>query len=335
MHIRLDARVIGWVALATSVACGHATPMSGPVQGPAVVVANQDRGVATIIELNTGRLVGHLDVDMDPHEAAASPDGRLVALVSPSTLFGDARWMAIVDVGTASLLRTIDLGEYRWPHGIAFLDNRTVAVSSRTRSAVVLVDTDSGRIQAAIDAGAPPYLLQLAPATQRAYTSGGTASAITEMDLRERRLLRRFPIPDGPAGFAVSPDGSSVWAATWTETRGGAIRVLDLATGAIVAVLDDFRQPRRLAFTSDGMSALITDGDHVRVVDPATRRERGRIHVGSNAGASGVTCVAGTSVCYATLSQAGALVELDVTTLTIRRRWDIGSGADGLAYVAR
>ena len=83
------------------------------------------------------------------------------------------------------------------------------------------------------------------------------------------------------------------------------------------------------------MSALITDGDHVRVVDPATRRERGRIQVGSNAGASGVTCAVGTSICYATLSEAGALLELDAATLTIRRRWDIGSGADGLAYVAR
>ena len=301
-----------------------------------LVVANQDQGLATILELQSGRVVAHVDVGMDPHEGAASPDARTVALVSPSTWLGDARKVALLDVETATVTRVIDLGWQRWPHGVAFQDDGTLVVASGSGAAVLFIQTATGRILHATDnGGARPYLLHRARATARIYTSSPASDTITELDERTARLRRMMRVPDQPAGFAVAPDGRSLWAATWTAHAGGNIAVLDLTTGLVERWLTGVHQPRRITFSSDGASVLITDGDHVAVYDASTRTPVGRLHLADDGIASGVVCAPDVPLCYVSLLRAGAVAEVDLRRMEVARRFDVGQGADGLVYVAR
>jgi DNA-binding beta-propeller fold protein YncE len=301
-----------------------------------LVVANQQQGRATMIELNTGRLVAHVDAGMDPHEAAASPDGRTVALVSPSTWRGDARKVALLDVETATLIRTIDLGWHRWPHGVAFQDDGTVLVASGAGASVLFIDPADGAVlDAADNGGARPYLLHRSPSTGRIYTSSPGSNVITELDARTRRLRRVLRVPDEPAGFAVQPDGRALWIATWTESSGGSIAILDVATGRVERWLSAFHHPRRIAFSGDGTRVLISDWNHVVVYDAATRTPIGRVHLADDGVASGVVCAPDGPLCYVSLLRAGLVSEIDLQRMEVVRRFDVGEGADGLSYVAR
>ena len=322
--------LVSWLAVG---ACGRSAASLQAPSGPVIVVANQDRGVATFIDLTSGRVLGDIDVGIDPHEAAVSPDGRTVAFASPSTFFGSANKVVLLDAATATLSRTIDLGEFRWPHGIAFRDARTLLVSSRDNAAVVVVDVESGEVTGAIDnGGAQPYLLHLVRSTQRGYTSNPATLALTEVDLTAGRLLRTWKIADDPAGFNVAPDGKSLWVATGNDDVPYGISVIDLPGGNVVARLSGFAQPRRLAFSPDGAKVVITDGADLRVFDARSRQELARVHLGDGANASGVAFRATAALCYVALSGAGVVAEVDLDGFAVTRTFAVGAGADGIAF---
>jgi DNA-binding beta-propeller fold protein YncE len=309
-----------------------------PSTGPVVVVANQDHGVATIVDLTEWRLVAHVDVGINPHEGAVSPDGRIVALTSPTTWMGDAKKVALLEVAAAKLVRSIDLGTFRWPHGVAFLDSRTLVVSSQARGGIVFIDTQSGALTGSAEApGSQPYLLHLAPATGRVYTSSAHTNAISEFDLAKRSFLRDIHVPGQPAGFAVSPDGRSLWISTGAHDSPGTIVVVDAQSGVTRARLPVPGHARRLAFTGDGGRVVATDvtGRVVLIFDAANPREIGRIALGDGASPSGVACDRASPKCYVATIGNGELLEIDVAASRIIRRIEVGSGADGVVLVPR
>ena len=52
------------------------------------------------------------------------------------------RSLTVIDLPSLSIERTIDLGEYRRPHGAAFLpDGRRVVVTAEVNASVVVVAT--------------------------------------------------------------------------------------------------------------------------------------------------------------------------------------------------
>jgi len=335
----LRAILIG--AIVATAACGRGLPPAStpfrPVSGPAVVVANQDHGVATIVDIAEWRLVAHVDVDMNPHEGAASPDGRTVALASPSTRMGNANKVSLVDVGSARLLRSIDLGSFRWPHGIAFLDARMLVVSSQTRSGIVFVETDLGAPIVPVEApGSKPYLLHVAHASGRIYTSSPQTNTMAEYDLAKRTFVRDIRVPGEPAGFAVSPNGHTLWISTGSHDKEGTIVVLDARSGETRARLPVPGHARRLAFTRGGTHVIATDvtGNVVLVFDAANPRETGRINVPAGA-PSGVACDAVSPMCYVATIGSGELIEIDTAALRVVRRIAVGSGADGVVFVKR
>jgi DNA-binding beta-propeller fold protein YncE len=150
-----------------------------------------------------------------------------------------------------------------------------------------------------------------------------------------RRLLRTIRHPDQPSGFAVAPDRSALWVATWRGDDDGGVAVIDLASGSVAARFENFAHPRRLAFSSDGARVAITNGDELRVFDAVARRELGRVPLGRDAAASGVTFAPDSRICYVALMRAGAVAEVDVDGLAVRRVIDVGEGADGIVFVRR
>jgi DNA-binding beta-propeller fold protein YncE len=328
----------GTLLLLSTARCGYSPVRQAlePATGPVLVVANQEQGRATIIELETGRLVAHVDAGMHPHEGAASPDGRTVALVSPSTWSGDARTVALLDVETATVSRTIDLGWQRWPHGVAFQEDGTLLVASGAGASVLFIDPARGDvIHRSDNGGARPYLLHRSPSTGRIYTSSPSSNVVTELDEGTRRLRRVFRVQDQPAGFAVAPGGSRLWIATSLGESGGQVAILNLTTGLVERWLPGLTHPRRIAFSGDGSRVLVSDWDHVAVYDAARQAEIGRLNLAKGGAASGVVCAPDAPLCYVALMRAGIVAEIHIDRLEVLRRFEVGEGADGLVYVAR
>ncbi len=302
-----------------------------PPTGSFLVVANQRSGVATLVELNSGR-VSHVPLGANPHEVAVSPDARVAALTVPMDRFRSGRRVLVLDVASARIVRTIELGDYKEPHGIEFLSDSVALIGTLGGTSAVFVDIHGGRILRSVERLPPnPYVVKRT-ATGRAYVSSPHSSRVTEIDVAADRVTRTLDIPDDPAGIAVSADGTELYAAVWRENAGGGIAIVDLSTGNVVAKLPA-TQPRRLTVTADQKLVIASDRNHLRIIDRATRRVRS-VAVGSNAGGSGVACAPDSMRCYVALSQAGEIVEVDVGAARVLRRFAAQRGVDGVAYVS-
>jgi DNA-binding beta-propeller fold protein YncE len=318
--------------LAVASGCdAQATPVVAPAK-PFVIVANQRSGVATLVELASGR-VSHVDLDAKPHEVAVSPDARVAALTIPSEGFRSGRKVVVLDLATAKIARTIDIGDYENPHGVAFVSDSVALIGTLAGTSAVYVDVRNGHVLRVVD-GLPenPYIVKLT-ATGRAYVSSPHRSKVTEIDVASARISRTIDIADDPAGIAVSADGKELFAAVWRENAGGGIAIYDLEKGVVSTKLPA-TQPRRLTVTADGRLVVASDRDHLRIIDRASRQVRS-VALGENAGGSGVACAPDSARCYVALSGAGEIVEVDVGAARVLRRFAAQKGADGLAYVPR
>ena len=300
--------------------------------GPSLVVANQRSGVATLVDLASGR-VSHVDLGLDPHEVAVSPDARIAAFTIPSEGFRNGRKVVVLDLATSKVVRTIDLRDYKNPHGLAFLSDSVALVGTLEGTSAVYVDVRNGRVLRAVD-GLPenPYVVKLTR-TGRAYVSSPHSSKVSEIDVAAGRLLRVLDIPDDPAGIAVSADGKELYAAVWRQNTGGGITIYDLEKRAVAAKLPA-TQPRRITVTPNEKLIIVSDRDRVHIVDRASRQVRS-VDVGRNSGGSGVACSPDSARCYVALSEAGEIVEVDLGTARVIRRFTAQKGVDGVAYVGR
>src|SRR5207248_5702986 len=140
-------------------------------QGPALVVLNKAEASASIISLADGRTIATMPVGDGPHEIAISPDGQwAVAANYGGRTPGNS--LTVLDLRNRRAVRTIDLGSYARPHGIAWLpDGKHVVVTSEQARAVVVVDVPNGRVERAIDTGQPGHLLTLAKDGRHLWTA--------------------------------------------------------------------------------------------------------------------------------------------------------------------
>ena len=71
-----------------------------------VVVANKRGNDASFIDLESGKIVATAPTGNGPHELVVSPDGRLAVVTDYGG--GRANTLTVLDIATASVVRTID-----------------------------------------------------------------------------------------------------------------------------------------------------------------------------------------------------------------------------------
>ena len=88
-----------------------------------VVAVNQQSDSVTLIDLKTMEAYRHVAVVGGPHEAAASPDGRTVVVTNYNKQgVGPAEDAERAGAAERRHVKTIDLGEYRAPHDVRWVD---------------------------------------------------------------------------------------------------------------------------------------------------------------------------------------------------------------------
>ena len=83
-----------------------------------LVVANKAEATVSLIDHTSGDVVATLEAGFGPHEVGISPDGRLALVTNYGTRENPGNSLTLLDIPSASVLRTIDLGDYRRPHGV-------------------------------------------------------------------------------------------------------------------------------------------------------------------------------------------------------------------------
>jgi YVTN family beta-propeller protein len=139
-------------------------------------------------------------------------------------------------------------------------------------------------------------------------------------------------VGNGSEGFDVSPDGKQIWVA---NAKDGTFSVIDLATKGVTATLPvNLQGANRLKFTPDGLrvfSSSLATGD-LLVMDAHTRKEIKRIKLCH--GAAGIQMEPNGSRVFVACSADSYVAAIDLKTLEVSGRVDVGPQPDGMAWAA-
>lgn len=339
MSNRMHRIAMAALGVASSAALATALPAQNRPSGDLVVVANKNDATASIVAAADGRTLATLPTGQGPHEVAVSHDGRW-AVVTDYGQQTPGNTLTVIDLDALAVTRTIDLGEYRRPHGVAFLPGDSlVAVTVEANRAVILVSVGAGAVRAAIPTNEPgTHMLALTADGRRAYTANVGSGTMSALDLVERRLIGTVPVAPRSEGIGVSPDGRQVWVGS---NQNQTVTVLDGETMRPLATFDSPGLPYRVGFAPDGRTAVVTApmDSQVRVFDVAGRTQRALVSVpatmASSAGPVGVHVDADGRFAYVTLQDRNQVAVIDLGSGELVRFLDVGGGPDGLAVARR
>jgi YVTN family beta-propeller protein len=255
-----------------------AAPAAAPAGGDGtLIVLNKAASTAWLIPLNDPDKPVSIETGDGPHEVAVSPDGK-TAVIGNYGSQTPGNTLTVVDVPSARVSRTIDLGRFQRPHGLSFLpDGQHLLVTAEAQQALLTVDLATGTVIGAIGTDQEiSHMVARTPDGKRAFVANIRSDSVSVIDLANGRLLKILTTGKGAEGVDVSPDGAEVWI---TNRADDTIVVVDTATLATRATIPCASFPIRLKFTPDGRHVLVSNarsGD-VAVFDAGARREIARI----------------------------------------------------------
>lgn len=298
-----------------------------------VLVANQQSADVSIIDLASGAME-RVTVGTGPHETAISADGRWgVATVYGAQVPGNK--LAIIDLASKTVVRTIDLGEYTRPHDAEFIPGAPtkVLVTSEATQRILRVDIATGTIEATIPTSAQgSHMLGITDDAKHAFTANMRSGSISELDLATGKFVRQVAIAPLTEGIAVTPDGREVWVGS---NELGTVTVLDALTGTVSATLPGFRVPYRLTTSPDGRMVIVCDpeANRIAIIDRASRAVVGEVAgLGSP---RGVMVAADNRTALVTLGTENAVAVIDLAARRVVRRIPVGDSPDGVAVWLR
>lgn len=325
--------------------------ISGPTNADTLVVLNKAEATASLISLDDGSVVATLPTGNGPHEAATSPDGSLVVGCNYGNRENPGSSLTVIDVAAAKVTHTIDLGEYRRPHGIQWLaDGKRVAVTVEGSKALLVVDVATGTVERAIDTDQDvSHMVVLAPDGSRAFVANIGSGSMTAIDLANGERIANIPTGEGAEGIDITPDGREVWV---TNRAADSVSVVDAKTLEVVHSLDSPTFPIRAKFTPDGAKVLVSHARSadIAVIDVETRKELRRISMqkgsvdtegklfGDQFGESsipiGVVMDPSGRRAWVALAGSDLIPEIDLTTWKISRLLKAGREPDGMSFSA-
>src|SRR5229473_3274681 len=102
--------------------------------------------------------------------------------------------------------------------------------------------------------------------------------AVAVIDTSQNRVVGTIPVPKGPHGLVVTPDGRKVYV---SSDGASTVSVIDTAADRVVASIDVGANPHGLAVSGDGSRVLVLGwgSNRALVIDTATDRVIGEVPV--------------------------------------------------------
>lgn len=336
-------RTIAVIALLICI-CGLAAANSGTL-----LVLNKSDNTVSLIDLATNRTVGTLPTGTAPHEVAVSADGKL-AVVANYGAQQPGSSLTVIDLPAKKVLKTIDLGEYRRPHGITWLRGDEVAVTAEINKALLIVDIKKGVVAAAVVTGQNvSHMVVTAAKSGRAFVANIGSGSVTAIDLKTRQKLADIQTGAGSEGIDISPDQKEVWV---TNRAANTVSVIDVNSLKVIATLESKDFPIRVKFAPGGKQVLVSNarsGD-VAIFDAASKKEIQRVPMqltateGSTTGQRlfnqfgqspvpvGILVAPKLTQAFVASTNADVITAIDLKTWRIVGRLTAGKEPDGLGY---
>ena len=316
-------------------------------QAATLAVANKAEATVSLIDLDTGDVVATLPTGEGPHEIGISPDGRFAIVTNYGTRQGDGNSLTLIDIPTASVVKTIDLGDYRRPHGVGWLDNRSAAVTVESNKALIVVDVDREKVTQSIGTDQEvSHMVALDPDRGRAYTANIGSGSITVLDLGKGVREINIATGEGAEGIAVSASGEHIWV---TNRAADTITILDAGTLEPAGEIVSEGFPIRATATSGGQ-VLVTRAragdlaiydaatfDEIRVVsfDIESMDVEERLfgdRFGDSSVPIGVIVDGSGETAWVAHANADIITEIDLASGAVTRMLRAGREPDGMGF---
>lgn len=318
------------VALCRStIACAEDPPSA---TGPLLLIGNKGEDTVSFVDLRTGQELGRSPTGKMPHEIAISPDGKQAAVVA----YGD-KTIDVFEVATRAKLKTIDLSPNEGPHGIAWLkDGRIVVTTERTQSLAV-VDPVTGKVLSSIKTDQQgTHMVAVTADGTTAYTSNIPGGTVTVVDLAGGKKLRDIAVGGRPEGIALSKDELVLWVG---DLEGSRVQAFDTDTFDKLAEVKTGGIPIRVAASPDGKWIVTSNlgAGGITIVDAETRTHVRDVPLSGAQKAGQVTIIfsADGKQLYAAETGSDVIAEVDLASGKVLRRLPAGKNGDGLAIAQK
>jgi DNA-binding beta-propeller fold protein YncE len=236
-----------------------------------------------------------------------------------------------VDLTTKKIARTIELGFTR-PHGIVFLpDNRTVAVTSETGGAVLLVDVLQGTVTSDHLTGQRvSHMVALTSDGKLGYTANIADGSLSRIEFSSNAPARVLSgIGTQTEAIGLTPDGGEAWLGS---NNTGKVLIVNVDQWKVTDSLQTSGFPYRIGFTPNGRLAVVTNpqSNEIHIYDARMKAWLGTVIAPE--GPLGLIFAPDNRTAGVTLSGSGESAEVDRVNRRVTRRLPAGPSPDGIAY---
>ena len=319
--LRLAAIV--FVMTISSIACAAEAP-----QGAVLLIGNKGEDTVSFVDLGTGQELGRSPTGKMPHEIAISPDGKQAAVVA----YGD-KTIDLFDVATRSKLKTIDLAPNDGPHGISWLKDGRIVVTTERSQSIAVVDPVAGKVISSIKTDQQgTHMVAVTSDGTTAYTSNIPAGTVTVVDLAGGKKLRDVAVGGRPEGIALSRDELVLWVG---DLEGSRVQAFDTDTFDKLGEVKTGGVPIRVAASPDGRWIVTSNlgAGGLTIIDAVSRTHVRDVPLSGDQKAGQVTIIfsVDSRLLYAAETGSDVIAEVDVASGKVLRRLPAGKNGDGLA----
>ena len=251
---------------------------------PYIAVIEKVAGAVAFFS-ESGRQLAQVKVGPFPHEAALTPDGKLLYVSINGVLWmtedtQGANAIAVVDTQSMRMVKTIDLGRFHRPHGIAIVpgSSRLLATTERPFG-LILIDPASSKVIRDFDVqGKSPHMVMPSANGEWAFVSNTDSNTVAAIHLPTGKT-KLIPTGGRPQGGQFSKDGSRLFV---TNADGNQISVIDVAGQKVISNIATGKGPGRIAITPDGKTLVynLQLGEAVGFADIASGQQVAAIALG-------------------------------------------------------
>ena len=190
------------VALLLSLGC--AALCAQPTPATSLLALSKTDQTLAIIDPATLKVIARMPSGPDPHEVAASSDGKTAYISNYGS--GAYNTLGMIDLVGQKALPSIDLGALRGPHGLQFAGGK-IWFTAEAAKAIGSYDPASGKIDLILGTGQNrTHMLYVTDDLKRIVTSNVSSATMTIIEKTEGG--GRGPGgPGGPPPGGRGPDG--------------------------------------------------------------------------------------------------------------------------------
>jgi YVTN family beta-propeller protein len=314
--------------------------------GSLLVVDKQNHAVS-IVDLDAGKEIAKVATGKNPHEVAVSPSGKS-AVVSNYGAQEPGNSLSVIDIGSKKNTKTIDLRDYKRPHGLEFINDTEVLVTSEVTKTLIKVNIKTGKIDEVARTGqATSHMVAYSKIDHKAYVANIKDGTVSVIDVAGNQLLNNIFLKPGIEGLDISPDGKELWVANREDST---VAVINTTTFNQEARLPAHQIAFRVKFVPDGRHVVVSNGmsGNLSVYDVQKRvlikdidfynlnngvENVGKVRDNENPPVPvGIAVHGDGKFVYVANANYGLVAVIDTNTWTVVQAIDVGGSPDGLYW---